>query len=265
MILSYINYKKQPEYFFGIGNDVSVDNLEEIEFDRWKFVTAAMRRVGEGYSYVGFALDIADYYNVQLDSNSIILEDNLLGQTGGTCFGLGLSYAWDSRDNRYNPYGGSFILTSLMNFPQWLGSRYTFTKFEFDVRKYFNPWLKHVIALQTTTSIRSGDVPFYEMSMLGGEDKMRGYYKGALRDNVLVDAQVEYRLPIWNIFGMTTWVGTGRVAHSVDDLSFKDFWISYGAGVRVRVDTKNNTNLRFDFGFGRGNINGFYINFAEAF
>ena len=94
---------------------------------------------------------------------------------------------------------------------------------------------------------------------------MRGYYKGALRDNVLVDAQVEYRLPIWNIFGMTTWVGTGRVASSVDDLSFDGFWISYGAGVRVRVDTKNNTNLRFDFGFGRGNINGFYINFAEAF
>ena len=101
--------------------------------------------------------------------------------------------------------------------------------------------------------------------MLGGEDKMRGYYKGALRDHVLVDCQLEYRLPIWNIFGMTAFVGTGRVAESYSDVSPDGFWLSYGLGVRIRVDTKHNTNLRFDCGFGPDGVNGFYINFAEAF
>jgi len=61
--------------------------------------------------------------------------------------------------------------------------------------------------------------------MLGGEDKMRGYYKGALRDHVLVDCQLEYRLPIWNIFGMTAFVGTGRVAESYSDVSPDGFWL----------------------------------------
>ena len=264
MILSYVNFKKQPEYFFGIGNDVSIDNLEQIEFSRWKFSSSVMRKVAQQYAYVGIALDAATYYNVKLDSNSLIIEDEITGREGGKSFGFGLAAAWDSRDNRYNPFKGSLLLTNLMLFPDGL-SDHEFFKFELDVRKYYNPWLKHVVAIQATTSIRTGNVPFYELSMLGGEDKMRGYYKGALRDKVLVDAQVEYRLPVWNIFGVTTWLGTGRVAPSMDSLSFRDWWVSYGAGIRIRVDSKNNTNLRLDFGFAPGKIKAFYINFAEAF
>jgi len=62
--------------------------------------------------------------------------------------------------------------------PQFL-STYQFTHFELDVRKYFNPWLKHIIAVQATTSSNSGNTPFYELSMMGGEKQLRGYYLGA--------------------------------------------------------------------------------------
>jgi outer membrane protein assembly factor BamA len=157
------------------------------------------------------------------------------------------------------------IALKTMTFPSWMGNPYLYSSYNLDMRKYFNPWLRHVIALQATTSYRTGDVPFYELAMMGGEDQMRGYYKGALRDKVLVDGQLEYRMPVWKMFGVTTWVGTGRVADSYSDLSFDGFWLSYGAGLRVRVDTKHNTNLRLDWGFGPNGVNGFYINFAEAF
>jgi outer membrane protein assembly factor BamA len=146
-----------------------------------------------------------------------------------------------------------------------MGNPYLYSSYTLDARKYVNPWLKHVIALQATTELRTGDVPFYELAMMGGEDKMRGYYKGALRDKVLVDGQLEYRMPVWKMLGLTTWVGTGRVANSYSDLSFDGFWLSYGLGLRIRVDTKHNTNLRLDWGFGPDGVNGFYINFAEAF
>ena len=108
-------------------------------------------------------------------------------------------------------------------------------------------------------------MPFYELSMLGGEDQMRGYYKGIFRDKVLVDGQVEYRMPVWNIFGINAWIGTGRVASSYSDIVIDGFKLSYGGGFRIKVDSKHNTNLRFDFGFGPGGINGYYINFGEAF
>jgi outer membrane translocation and assembly module TamA len=108
-------------------------------------------------------------------------------------------------------------------------------------------------------------VPFYDLALLGGEDRMRGYYKGALRDKVLFDTQVEFRMPVWNIFGITTWVGTGRVADSYKNMSLNGLWLSYGGGIRIRVDSENNANLRLDMGFGPNGVSGFYFNFAEAF
>ena len=133
------------------------------------------------------------------------------------------------------------------------------------MRKYFNPWKKHIIGLQVTTNSATGNTPFYELSQLGGDAQMRGYYKGAYRDKVLVDGQVEYRMPVWKIFGVTAWAGTGRVAPSYDALSWDGWKFSYGVGFRIRVDTERNTNLRIDFGFGPDGIRGTYINFAEAF
>jgi hypothetical protein len=94
---------------------------------------------------------------------------------------------------------------------------------------------------------------------------MRGYYKGALRDNVLIDGQIEYRMPVGKIFGVVGWIGTGRVAEGYHDLSLDGFRLSYGAGVRIRVDSGSNVNLRLDMGFGPEGVHGFYINFSEAF
>jgi outer membrane protein assembly factor BamA len=264
MVTGYINFKQQPEYILGIGNDVSIDDVEEISFTRLKFVNYGLIQVVKNL-YVGIGVDLSNYTNVEYDSASFLVEDDVLGTEGGTSTGLGIAAVYDSRDNRYNAYKGYYVALKTMTFPSWMGNPYLYTSYDFDVRTYINPWLKHVIALQATTSLRTNDVPFYELAMLGGEDKMRGYYKGALRDKVLVDCQLEYRMPVWKIFGVTGFIGTGRVAESYSDLSLDGFWLSYGVGLRIKVDSAHNTNLRFDWGFGPGGINGFYINFAEAF
>lgn len=264
MITGYINYKRQPEYILGIGNDVSIDDLEEISVTRLKFVNYALRQVVENL-FLGVGVDLTIYTDIETDSSSFLIEDDVSGVDGGTSTGLGLAAIYDSRDNRYNAYKGSYLSFKAMMFPSFMGNPYLFSSFTFDARKYFNPWYNHVIALQATTSFRTGDVPFYELAMLGGEDQMRGYYKGALRDKTLIDGQLEYRMPVWKIFGITGWVGTGRVGRDYSDLSLDGLWLSYGFGLRIRVDSEHNTNLRFDFGFGPGGIRGFYINFAEAF
>lgn len=264
MVMGYVNYKRQPEYVAGIGNDVKIEDLEQISFDRFKFVNYGLIQVVKHF-YLGAGLDLSDYRNIEMDSTSFLIRDNVTGVDGGTAVGIGLSVAYDSRDNRYNAYKGAFVSLKTMTFPSSFGNPYVFSTYNLDARKYFNPWLRHVIAIQATTSYRAGNVPFYELSMLGGEDQMRGYYKGVLRDKVLVDGQVEYRMPVWNIFGINAWIGTGRVASSYSDLALDGFWLSYGGGFRIRVDSKHNSNLRFDFGFGPGGVHGYYINFAEAF
>ncbi len=72
-------------------------------------------------------------------------------------------------------------------------------------------------------------------------------------------------MPVWNIFGLVGWVGTGRVAEKYQDLSLSGFWPSYGLGLRIKVDSESDINLRVDTGFGKNGISGFYINFSEAF
>lgn len=264
IILAYINYKKQPEYIFGIGNDVSKDSMEQVETERIKFSATNLFLIAKNL-YAGVPIDLSNYYKVKTDSNSFLKRDNVTGLKGGFTLGIGLDAAYDTRDNRYNPYHGAYVLAIMLWHPENLGSVYQYSRFDLDARKYFNPWKNHVIAIQATTTSTSGNVPFYDLAQLGGDSKMRGYYQGAYRDNVLADAQVEYRMPVWKIFGVTTWVGTGRVADKYSNLSLDGFKVSYGAGIRIKVDSKNNTNLRLDFGFGGNGIKGTYINFAEAF
>ena len=263
MILAYFNYKKQPEYIFGIGNNVTKDGSEQVQAERVKFFGTSMVRVKKDF-YVGIPIDISSYFNIRTDSNSYLIRNNIAGVKGGFTFGTGFAAAYDNRENRYNPQQGTYLMGILVYHPEFL-SAYEFTHFELDARKYFNPWLKHVIALQATTNYNGGNTPFYELAMMGGEKQMRGYYLGAYRDKVLVDAQVEYRAPIWNIFGIVGWAGTGRVSDSYSKLSLNGWKLSYGGGLRIRVDSKHDTNLRIDFGFGRDGIKGTYFSFAEAF
>jgi len=264
IFLSYINYKKTPEFVLGIGNDVSKADKEEISNTRIRFNIVALRKISQ-YFYVGPGFDISNYYNMKVDSNSIMKKEGALGLTGGLNVGFGLGAAFDSRDNRYNSTKGAYIILTSTFYGSAIGSEYTFSKVNLDARKYFNPWFKHVIAFQVTSNYSSGDVPYYNLALMGGDAQMRGYYEGAIRDKVLIDGQVEYRMPIWNIFGIAGWVGTGRVAPSYSQMELKNLWLSYGLGARIRVDSKHNTNLRIDFGFGQEGANAFIIGFAEAF
>lgn len=265
LVLAFFNYKKTPEYIQGIGNNVNRDSIEEISTERFRFSAIGLRKFGNKNFYAGFGLDINNYFEVKTEPDSYLVQNNVPGLDGGFEFGLQAIVALEGRENRYNPQGGHFIISKYSYFPSFLGSDYEYVSWELDARKYFNPWLNHVVAIQATTEWNNGEVPFYSLAQMGGSDRMRGYYEGIIRDRVLVDGQIEYRMPVWNIFGIVGWIGTGRVAPTYEDLSLNGFRLSYGTGLRIMVDSKHQTNLRFDFGFGPNGVHGFIINFAEAF
>ena len=266
VVISFVNYKKQPDYIAGFSNSLSRDSLTQVEYDRIKIVATGLDQVANHF-YIGLGVDINHYFSVTADSGSFVKNNNALGLAAGWCNGAGLAIAYDNRDNRYNTRHGTYVIGTSLFYGSWLGSAYTFNKFILDARHFITPWpkLKHVLAMQAFTTITNGNVPFMEYAQLGGDNQMRGYYQGALRDYVLLDGQVEYRLPIWNIFGAVAWVGCGQVQNDYSNLMLNQFHITYGTGLRIRVDSKNDTNMRFDMGFGSQGIQAFYINFAEAF
>ena len=123
MVTGYINFKKQPEYMLGIGNDVSIEDVEEVSTTRLKFVNYGLIQAVKNL-YVGIGVDLTNYTDIIYDSTSFLIEDDVLGVDGGTSIGLGLAAIYDSRDNRYNAYKGWFIAFKTMTFPAFMGNPY---------------------------------------------------------------------------------------------------------------------------------------------
>ncbi len=128
-------------------------------------------------------------------------EGAITGAEGGISSGIGLSLRLDNRDNILNPQSGEYLATSPLYFSNLTGSNFSFTLLEVDLRKYCKAPLKSIVALQTFTQLAFGSPPFRMMALLGGENVMRGYYTGRYRDNHLLAAQAEWRLPIYWILG----------------------------------------------------------------
>jgi hypothetical protein len=170
VIISYVNYKKEPEYIWDIGNTITNDPEQDI-VNRFVFAGTALRQVKKNF-YIGIPFDVSDYFGIQTDSSSFLVKDSVTGLKGGTSIGFGLAVAYDSRNNRYNPLHGSYILGTALFYPSGWGP-YAFSKFALDARKYLNPFNKNVIAGQITTSYANGNVPFYELPQMGGDSQMR--------------------------------------------------------------------------------------------
>jgi outer membrane protein assembly factor BamA len=171
----------------------------------------------------------------------------------------------DKRDHRYNASEGTYIVANIINYDGLIGSYYNFYSYEIDVRKYWNPWYEHVIAAQVYTKGNVGNVPFYSLGLLGGTQRMRGYYLGAIRDKLILDSQIEYRMPVWNIFGIVAFANAGRVANDWQGMNLNDLWFSGGLGLRIMVDRTNKANLRIDFGYGQKGSKTIVLGFTEAF
>ena len=216
-------------------------------------------------NFFGLGYDFRNYTKVTSSPDSYLKQEGVIGGEGGRSAGVNFFYIFDNRENRYTPSNGGYVEIKTKINGQALGSDFQYTDFSIDARKYFKVFNNHVIAVQGFWGTQSGSIPYFDLYKLGGDSQMRGYYLGAIRDENIVTSQVEYRLPIWSIFGMTGWIGQGKVYSNEEKFNLKNLWGSYGLGLRVMVDSKSQTNLRFDVGFNGYGGHAFIINFSEAF
>ena len=263
-IIAGFGIKEFPEYLLGIGNDVSIDDAELTTVSQWLLKFNALHELVEDF-YIGVNYDFMDFWNVEKDDSSFLINENITGADGGIVSGFGPSIIYDNRDNRYNASTGMYFLAKYSTYQKFSGSDFTFNTVKIDYRKYFSPWRRHVIAFQVVNEYNYGDVPYFHLSMMGGSDRMRGYYQGAIRDKVLIDGQVAYRVHVWKIFGLAAFFAAGRVWPEYNDLTFKDMNYAGGIGLRIQVDSENKANLRLDFAYGKDGVKAFIFGFAEAF
>ena len=209
VIISYVNYKKEPEYIWDIGNTIT-DNPGQDIINRFVFADNSIAAGKEKIFTWGYRL----IFQIILIYRPVVTvccsQTRAVGLNGGLSIGLGFAAAYDTRKNRYNPLDGSYILGTAIFYPGSWGSLCFFQVFS-GCPEIYQSLQKYVIAGQVTTSYANkGCSIFMNFPKWSGDSQMRPVtMQGGLRDNVLVDAQTrDYEFP-YGIFSAWSVTGLG--------------------------------------------------------
>ena len=256
-------FQKLKRPFFGIGNKLDKD-FEEIALTRsYSLNVSYFNRIKKVF-LIGGIYDLDDTYQIDAEPGKILDTTDIEGKHGGFVQGLGLQAAFDNRDDIYFPYKGNFFQVNAVGYPTFLGSKYQFATVKAEYRSFINIKRKVVLASQILAKMSFGDVPFYKMPTLGGDEILRGYTNGRGRDKFLFNLQGELRVPL-NRFIISGFFGSGIVGDKfMDYFKVKDYSYSIGAGARFKPFKESGVVLRMDVGFWQGTY-GIYFVFNEAF
>lgn len=258
-----LNYLDFPIFYYGVGNDTKASFEESIEYEVVEFNERVVRQFKKNW-FIGLQYQFTNLYNLSFTPTVLNEDSARLYNDQGKNSGLGLAIIHDSRDNVLNATKGYFLqVTSLHNGGR-LGGEFNFSRYVLDYRRYWKLKDGSVLAGQAFSQLNFGEVPFREMSQMGGDVLMRGYYSGRFRDKHYLATQFEWRKTVINWFGIALFGGVGDVADSPSNFTLDTFKYTVGGGLRFMVNKKERLNIRIDYGIGK-ETSGFYFAFAEAF
>lgn len=271
--LGELDFEQFPIKYYGIGNDAPEDNIALVDATQIKIRERVLRRLANNF-YIGLETDFVSLSNVTFEdpdnSNQEVDFSLPFGANGTTNFGAGLGLVFDQRRNVLNVRDAFFSEVAFLDYNTFWKSDVEYSKIISDTRffKSFNE--RNVLAMQLLGEFNfGGEVPFNQLSQMGGENMMRGYFRGRFRDENQIAAQMEYRLlPLKLGFsdriGATVFAGAGDVFSSWDELQIEDIKWSAGVGARFLLFQQKDVYLRFDYAFTPDGT-GFYIGVGEAF
>ena len=255
-----------PNFYYGVGNDTKLTDECMVEAEHILFEQSFGYKINKLW-YVGIKYHFINYLKVDTLSGSESCNHEIvdgISENKGVQSGLGLKINREARDNRFNAYRGSYLYFEYMNYGKWIGSKFNYHSLILDYRKYVTPLKWLTIAGQFYAEAKFGDIPVQSLSLMGGDNRMRGIYIGRFRDKTMMEGQVEARFPIYWIFGGTVFAGLGETAPALGDYSLQGIKWTYGLGLRISVNKATRSNIRFDVGFFEYKPL-YFFTFSEAF
>ena len=259
-----LNFGHFVDRFWGIGNNTVDTGNEQYTLNAISAtLTFQVPPVWFSADRTGIIFDYNDTEIEDKQNNIYLIDNEVTGSNGGTLYGFGTDLVWDTRDNLFFPNSGGYQYFKFVVYPDLSDFVYTF--FELDVKHYnsFSP--DHVLAGNFYFATTGGDVPFYKLPALGGQNRMRGYFEGRYRDKNYMTLQLEYRQYFWWKFGFVVFGGVGDVAPELTKFTINTIKYRYGLGLRFLFNKEEKVNLRVDLGFGNDGNSGIYFGIEEAF
>lgn len=264
--LGRVRLQQFPLLYYGLGPEVTGEELAQIDAGSISIRERMLRKVA-GNLYLGLEIDFQRLSNVGFQQLTTEAFESPSGLSPYNTFGLGLGLVYDNRHNVLNVREGFFGEGGFLNYSPGLGSDFDFTSYFLDLRYYYSITDQQVWANQFYLSSINGEAPFNQLSLMGGESLMRGYYLGRYRDNALVAAQTEYRFlpfPFSKRLGASAFIGAGTVASSISQMDMRLLKVAGGAGLRFLLFPGKDIFTRFDVAFSEDGP-GYYFFIGEAF
>ncbi|WP_237466087.1 BamA/TamA family outer membrane protein [Vibrio stylophorae] len=250
----------EPTYYWGQGRAAAQNDANKTK------VTAQILKLTPRISYqflpetyLTLGWDYEAVSEIDVDEGSALAPNQQhRSQASGTLIAL----EYDSRDFEPNPNQGRLLSAEWVAYRQGLGSDHDFDRMTLNYREYWPLSAERVLAWDIFGQGVTGDVPWYGMSKMGSDRRMRGYYVGQYRDHYQLNAQIELRQHLNGRHGVVAWLGAGQIAPNFAQL-WRETWLPT-VGVGYRFAFKPRINVRFDFGMGKES-SGFYFHINEAF
>jgi len=255
-----------PRLFYGLGRESQKTNEEEYDYFQVLVEPIFLKRMFTRYLFVGAGIRYNSISNVVAEEDGLLENIAPEGFLGSTSMGAEFAVLYDSRDNILNANRGWYFEFTHGFYGRVLGGTQEFQLTRVDTRYFFRPFKKRtdIIGLHLTGSSSSGDVPFSELALFGGDEILRGYIEGRYVDRNLLAGQVEYRANLIGRLGIVAFFGGGDVLNNLGDFRIGNLRASFGAGLRFLLDRTERLNIRADWGFGEG-TNNLYLQIGESF
>lgn len=252
-----------PDRFWGIGNETRYEAKEDYAIRQYFINPQLLVRMFRKF-YIGANLEYQHVYDFTYQSGGVFDQQNVIGRKGGDVPGIGLLFTWDTRNNAYSPNKGSLVELNSTRYDKRIGGDFNFWAHTFDLRKFFKVTNSTVIAAQSVLRLTDGEVPVRNLSMIGGSELMRGYWKGRFSDKNMLAFQADVRQFLFWRIGVVGFAGLAQVSDKFSNFGLSRFHFAGGGGLRVMLQRNEKLNLRIDYGVGEKST-GLYVILKEAF
>jgi hypothetical protein len=264
--LGQAKFQNFPLSYHGIGMNTPDDKIASVSATEIRIRERVLRQIIPSL-YTGFEVNYERLTNVNFQNETSPLINLPSGNQGSTNLSLGWGVVYDDIHNVLNPRHGHFAELAFLSSREEWGSTFNFNLAFADFRYYTPIHKNNVLAIQAYGQFGSGDIPFNELALMGGERMMRGYYLGRYRDQNYTAAQVEYRMLPFSFakrWGGSVFASAGSVYPDFQSLKNTNLAWAIGGGPRFLLFPKKDVYNRIDVAFTPEGY-GIYFFVGEAF
>lgn len=261
--------------YYGLGPNLDPEDYIQYRFETINLHSTLLTRFRNTSHFVGPVLRYNSMYHVKWDEDPSTLSGKRPpGLDGHTTIGLGGRWVHDTRQHLINPRQGHWWEIACRFHPNLPNRNPGYIQWNLDLRQYIR--LRYHItprgpaddvlwASRFFLHSAGQGVSFREMPALGGDNLLRGYFRGYARNLNLWAVENELRGMWGSRLGWNLYLGAGQIGETWKTSIKRSPLQSWGCGIRMLPNPRAGTLLRIDYARTANGQAGVYFEVNEAF